>query len=188
MRRRQSRAGACIALVLATCCLTAPPNAFGADSPRASPNDVKAAFVYNFLKFVEWPASRFGETNAPLVIGVVGQSSIMVELEAAVRLRTVNGRPLVVKAVERPQDAGTVHLLFFPASEDTRFADLLPTLAGSGVLTVGESAAFADQGGIINFVLQDGKLRFEINMDSAELAGLKVSAQLQKLAKTIRKK
>lgn len=189
MQRRQSRAGACIALALATsCCLTGQPNAFGADSLRVNPNDVKAAFVYNFLKFVEWPASRFGETNGPLVIGVVGQSPIMVELEAAVRLRTVNGRPLVVKAVKRPQDAGTVHLLFFPASEDIRLDDLLPTLAGSGVLTVGESAAFADQGGIINFVLKDGKLRFEINMDSAELAGLKVSAQLQKLAKTIRKK
>jgi hypothetical protein len=185
---RQRIAGARIAFWLLACCLMGLPHTVRADDASiAKEHEVKAAFIYNFLKFVEWPASRFGETNAPLVIGVVGKSPIAAALESAVQNRKLNGRHLIVKTVETYEDARTAHLLFVPASEDNRLAELLPALADSGVLTVGESAAFAKQGGIINFVLQDGKLRFEINVGVVERAGLKISAQLQKLAKTVRK-
>jgi hypothetical protein len=187
LQRRQSLAGALIALAMAVGGLTGPLGAAGADVPIVKEHEVKAAFAYNFLKFVEWPASRLQETNAPLVIGVVGNGPIRAALEDAVRNRQIHGRPLLVKAVETPEDARTAHLLFVTASEDKRLGDWLPALAGSGVLTVGESAAFAQQGGIITFVPEGDKLRFEINMDSAKRAGLNVSAQLQKLARAIRK-
>jgi hypothetical protein len=185
-RERMPFAGR-IALAMMAFCLMGVPRAGGADSLTAKEQDVKAAFVYNFLKFVEWPANRFQETNAPIVIGVVGESPITAVLETAVQNHKINGRSLVVKVVETPEDARTTLLLFIPASEDKRLGDLLPALAGSGVLTVGESEAFAKHGGIINFVLPEDQVRFEINMTSAERAGLKISAQLQKLARTVRK-
>ncbi|MBA4388494.1 MAG: hypothetical protein C0404_10970 [Verrucomicrobia bacterium] len=187
-RLRKRSAGVLMALAMVACCLMGLPLTVRADEvSMAREHEVKAAFVYNFVKFVEWPASRLHETNSPLILGVVGKSPITAALEAAVLGRKINGRHLIVKGVETAEDAGTVHLLYFPASEDSRLGELLPALADSGVLAVGESAAFAKQGGIITFVLQDDKLRFEINMNSANRAGLKVSAQLQKLAKTIRK-
>ena len=185
---------------MAVCCLMGPLSAVGREPPlgatplsrgadvvNAKEHEVKAAFLYNFLKFVEWPAARFQETNAPLVIGVVGTSPITAALEATVRNRTINGRPLVVKAVKTPEEARAVLSLFVPGSEDERLEAWLTSLNGSSVLTVGESAAFAKQGGIINFVLDGDKLRFEINMDVARRAGLKISAQLQKLARIRRK-
>jgi hypothetical protein len=156
--------------------------------PVARERDVKAAFVYNFLKFVEWPAGRFGEINSPIVIGLVGDDPIAGALEATVHGRAINGRPLILQRVATPEAARTAHLLFFCAAEDERLNELLPALAGSGVLTVGESEAFAQQAGIITFALQSDKLRFDINTDSAERAGLKISAQLLKLARTVQRK
>jgi hypothetical protein len=187
VRRRACLAGALVALGRAIGGLSGPLLAGGAGVPIAKEHEVKAAFVYNFFKFVEWPSGRVQETKAPFVIGVVGKGNITTGLESTVRERDINGHPLIVKTVETPEAARTVHLLFICAAEDNRLVELLPTLAGSGVLTVGESEAFAQQGGIITFVREGETLRFVINMDSAERAGLKISAQLQKLAKTIRR-
>jgi hypothetical protein len=174
--------------VVALCVWGSVLPAAGAESLTAREHQVKAAFVYNFAKFVEWPAISFQTTNSPLVIGVVGKSPIIAALEAAVRDRTINGRPIIVKSVETAEAARATHLVFVAASEDKRMAELLPALANASVLTVGESEAFAGDGGMINFILDGDKCRFDINMDSAEKAGLKVSAQLQKLAKTVRRR
>jgi hypothetical protein len=158
-----------------------------AEALSAKEHQVKAAFIYNFAKFVEWPAGSFESTNSPLVIGVVGKSPISAALEATVKDRKINGRAIIVKGVETLAVARETHLLCFPASEDNRMNGLLPELAGSSVLTIGESGAFASTGGMINFIMEGDKFRFDINMSAAEKAGLKVSAQLQKLAKTVRR-
>ena len=164
-----------------------PPHARGADSSNAKESQLKAAFIFNFLKFAEWPAHRFSETNSPFVIGVIGTSPITAALEAAVKHRKINGRELIVKSMETVEAARAAHLLFVPATEERRSEDWLPTLASASILTVGESDAFATHGGMINFLLDDDRLRFDINIGSAEGAGLKVSAQLQKLARTVRR-
>ncbi len=177
-----------IALVIALCGWVSALPARGADSLAAKEHQVKAAFVYNFAKFVEWPAGSFPNSSSPLVIGVIGKSPISAALEAAVMDRKINGRAMIVKCVDTVEAARETHLLFVAASEDKRMDDLLPALAGASVLTVGESAAFVRAGGMINFILEGDKCRFDINMDPAEKAGLKVSAQLQKLAKTVRRK
>jgi len=177
-----------VALLLAFVSWAGLLTATGAEALAAKEHQIKAAFVYNFAKFVEWPAGCFTSTNSPLIIGVLGRSPISPALDAAVKDRLLNGRPIVVKSVDTAEAARATHLLFVAGSEDKRVGDLLAALAGSSVLTIGESDAFGRKGGMINFILEGDKCRFDIYMDPVEQARLKVSAQLQKLAKTVRRK
>lgn len=147
---------------------------------------LKAAFLYNFTKFVEWPAARFAEANSPIVIGVLGQNPFDGELDKIVSGRTVNGRAILVKLIHSADELAAVHLLFVPAGEETR----LPAAAwtNAALVAVGESESFAALGGTITFTHEGDKLRFEINIAAAERDGLKISAQLQKLATVVRRK
>ncbi|HTD67267.1 MAG TPA: YfiR family protein [Candidatus Limnocylindria bacterium] len=159
----------------------------GAEVAVAKEHELKAAFLYNFTKFVEWPTNSFADTNTPLVIAVAGPSPCAAALEPLARDRKVNGRSFIIKTVKKPEEAAGAHLLFVPASENARLKDWLAWSAGQSVLTVGESEEFAQQGGMIVFLVEGEKIRFEINMAQADAARLKVSAQLQKLAKTVRR-
>jgi hypothetical protein len=147
---------------------------------------VKAAFLYNFTKFVEWQPDRFAGVDSPIVIGVLGNQPFGDELEKVVRERRVNGRSIKIVLLRSIDDAEAVHVLFVPSSEERRFHAARRDFPG--VLTVGESERFADEFGVINFTVASDKVRFEINADAADRAGLKISAQLQKLATTVRKK
>jgi hypothetical protein len=168
------------------CVLLLAVGALGLRAEVAKEDQVKAAFLYNFTKFVEWPAARFSDPTSPIVIGVPGRSPLATEVEKIVRDRTVNGRPIRVKSIGTAEDVPGVHLLFLPENEENR----LPAAAwrDRAVMTVGESPRFTEQGGIITFIRQGDKLRFDINMTAAERGGLKISAQLQKLAASVRRR
>jgi hypothetical protein len=155
-----------------------------ADSTVAKEYKVKAAFIYNFAKFVEWPAQKLADDGAPIVIGVLGPNPFGDELENALKGRQINGRPVVVRQFDNVEAAKAAHLLFVSLNDESK---LRKALKEYGVLTVGQSESFARNGGIITFTFEDDKLRFEINIGAAEQAGLKISAQLQKLAKNVRK-
>lgn len=148
---------------------------------------LKAALLFNFTKFVEWTPGSFPSPNSPLVIGVLGSKPFADEMENVARNRNVNGRNLAVKRLQGAAGARGVHVLFVSASEDARLGELRGTLRGANVLTVGESDAFANSGGAITFVIVGGKVRFDINSTAAAQASVKISAQLQKLARTVRK-
>lgn len=148
---------------------------------------LKAAFLYNFTKFVEWPAPSWLESKSPIVLGVFGGNPFGASLEQAVQGRSVNGHPLIVRTVTSVAEARSTHLLFVAAGvSDQDFRELQTTVAGLPVLTVGETTSFAKLGGMITFVLQENKIRFEINVAAAQRSGLKISAQLQKLATAVR--
>lgn len=161
--------------------------AVGAELPVSKEYRIKAAFLYNFTKFIEWPAKSFSGATDPIVIGVLGPAALGAELERIVQGRRVNGRAIVVKQVDAVAEVRSTHLLFVSAPEDARFAEVASAIEGSPVLTVGESSLFARAGGAISFVLEDDKVRFEINIASAERTGLHISAQLQKLATVVRR-
>jgi hypothetical protein len=146
---------------------------------------VKAAFLYNFTKFVEWPPARFADDTSPIVIGVLGRNPFGDELEKIVKDRNVKRRAIVVKLVSTADDVLTVHLLFVPAGEETR---LPPRVwQNAAIVAVGESEDFAALGGTITFTREAAKVRFEINIAPAERSGLKISSQLQKLATVVRR-
>lgn len=146
---------------------------------------MKAAFLFNFTKFVEWPEASFADAGHPIVIAVLGRNPFGDDLAKLVKDRTVDGRRIQIRMVATPEEArppGALHVLFVPAGEEPRFAEFLNTPSRRGVLTVGESDRFSALGGIIDFVVVESRVRFEINRAAAEAAGLKLRAQLQKLA------
>jgi len=156
-------------------------------SPVSREYEIKAAFLYNFAKFIEWPAQSFPDANAPIVIGVLGDSPCAPALERLVKDRKINSRAIAVRRVESAQEASGTHLLFVDASEEAHFERLEPAIEALPVVTVGESPSFVPAGGAINFVLQGDNVRFEINMGAAGRAGVKISAQLLKLATAVRR-
>jgi hypothetical protein len=152
--------------------------------PAASPTEyeVKAAFLYNFARFVEWPATSLRDPDSPFVIAILGRDPFGAILDETVAGKTVAGRPIEVRRVPRVDDARDAQIVFISPSERPNTAAILKALDRPGVLTVGDTDGFAQRGGAINFVLQARKVRFEINPAAAEQAGLKMSSQLLKLA------
>jgi hypothetical protein len=146
---------------------------------------VKAVFLYNFAKFVEWPSVP-AEAGQPFTICVVGEDPFGDTLDQAILGKSINGRALMARRVRRAGDARTCQIAFISASEGKRLRAILDGLNGASVLTVGETEGFAEQGGVINFRLEEDRVRFEINVDAAQRAGLKMSAKLLGLARIVR--
>jgi hypothetical protein len=149
---------------------------------------VKALFLYNFAKYVQWPDGVFPNSNAPITIGIVGDDNFGKDLPNAVEGKTVNGRGFVIKHLSATDDPAGCQILFISRSESSHVGQILANLAAQPVLTVGEDKAFSQNGGTINFVLMDGNVRLEINMDSADKAGLKISSRLLAVADTVKRK
>jgi len=172
-------------LLFSLCFCLGTWTAFGAEAPVSREYQIKAAFLYNFTKFVEWPPQRFVPDDRPIVIGVLGGNPFGDELANTLRDRKVNGRAFVIKAIVLASEATAVDLLFVPAGEEPHLAGALASINGAGVLTVGESAQFATLGGAITFTVNADKVRFEINRVASKQAGLKISSQLLKLASAV---
>jgi hypothetical protein len=158
-----------MAVILA---LAVPASPARSGEPNTTEYQVKAAFLFNFLKFVDWPGAQDG----PWVIGVVASNSFAGILEDTVRGKTVKGSPVVVKRLPGLAAARGCHIVFVP----TPIPAFTPP---PGVLTVGDDPHFLAAGGIVGFYLEDGKVRFEIQPDAAKAVGLRVSAQLLTLGK-----
>jgi hypothetical protein len=158
----------------------------GGRSQESAPTtpQLKAAFVYNFAKFVEWPPEAFSEAKSPIIIGILGEdlNPIRGDLERAILGKTINNRPLAVKAFRSSAEATNCHILFIGTSEKLRLPAILAGLRGTTVLTVAETDGFTELGGMINFVWQGNKIRFEINEGVAKREHLKISSKLLSLA------
>ena len=156
-----------------------------AQSPTAGEYQVKAAFLFNFAKFVEWPASSFSDASAPLRICVLGRDPFGEELRNITKKKTVNGHKLEVSQVFDLQMARTCQILFIASSETARLKQILASLRGTDALTVGDTKGFVEQGGMINFVLENSRVQFEVNRKAAEQGGLKISSKLLSVAKLV---
>jgi len=146
---------------------------------------IKAAFLFNFAQFVEWPATAFTNAEAPLCIGVLGEDPFGTALEQTVLGETVHSRKLIVRHSRRVEDLTACQLIFISKSEKGRLAEILSKLDGREALTVSEIDGFARRGGVINFYLDGNKVRFEINPAIAQREGLKMSSQLLSLGKIV---
>lgn len=148
---------------------------------------VKAAFLFNFAKFVEWPQFAFKGPDDPIAICVLGRDPFGTALEDVVRNKSVANRGFVVRDVASSQEATKCQILFVTISERKRFRLLLDELKGRSILTVGESDDFTASGGIVNFRLKDQLVRIEIDAAAADKVGLKISSKLLSLAQSARK-
>jgi hypothetical protein len=157
-----------------------------AQSEALTENQIKAGFLYNFTKFVEWPPDSFVDSNVPTVVGVVGDTPITSLVTGAAEGRTVNGRAVIVKQFKLGQDLRGCQILFVSASEEKHMAQILDAIRGSSVLTVSESDGFAESGGVINFFVEGNKVRLEINLEAASRARLKISAKVIGVARLVK--
>jgi uncharacterized protein DUF4154 len=146
---------------------------------------VKAAFLFHFSQFVEWPPETFKDTSAPLIYCTIGEDPFYGALDQTLSGKTVGTRALRVQHLKLPQEAQSCQVLFIGAGEKKQQGEAMAMANGHPVLTVGESDHFAQEGGIIGFCLEENKIRFEINLDAAEKANLRISARLLALAKTV---
>ncbi len=162
--------------------LTAP-EARAQQSP--SEYQVKAAYLFNFLKFVEWPGQSPGDAPGPWLICVVGSNPFGNDLAQIVSGKSAQGHELQVKDSLLPADLHACHILFISASEKNRLPTLLAALKGSGTLTVADMDNFTESGGMVQFVEEDGRVRFVINVGATSGAGLKVSSKLLSLAQSV---
>jgi hypothetical protein len=151
----------------------------------ASEYQVKAAFLFNFAKFVDWPADAFSTADAPLQVCVLGQDPFGGDFEQMIEDKTVSGHRLEIAHPEGVPQARACQVLFIASSEKQRVREILRALAGVSVLTVADTPGFAKMGGVINFVLDENRVRFEINPKAAERVHLKLSARLLTVAKLI---
>ncbi|MGE5927267.1 MAG: YfiR family protein [Gemmatimonadota bacterium] len=146
---------------------------------------VKAAYLLNFTRYVEWPAQAFTSPTAPIELCVLGSDPFEGALEQAVAGRVTRGRPLIVHFKRSAAEARYCPVVFVPARVWERNRGVLDQLQGHGVLTVGESKEFAEAGGIIGFVIQDANVRFVVNLDARDRAGLRISSRMLALAETL---
>ena len=163
----------------------ADPDAAKATAPREY--RIKAAFLYNFAKFTEWPAGAFADAKAPLRLCVLGEDPFHGAL-AALEGRTAKNRPIVAGRLSSRDPLGQCHLLFVSASEHGRLGTILESLRGMPVLVVGDTPHFARSGGTIRLKIVGNKVRFEINVRAAQHAKLKIDSRLLRLGRIVGKR
>jgi hypothetical protein len=151
---------------------------------QAAEYKVKAAFLYKFAAYVEWPPHVFERPESPFVIGVAGADALSAELARIVAGRSIDGRPVAVRKLRHGEPVSGLQMLFIGRS-DSGSTDVLASAKGRPVLTVTESEDAFALGSIINFVIVDDKVRFDVAPREADLANLKVSARLLSVARKV---
>ncbi len=149
---------------------------------------VKAAYLYNFVKYVDWPPVSFAETNTPIIIGLYGEDKFGDALQKAVEGKTISERRIIIQPIGKDDDAGKCHILFISVSDKKRLGEFLNKIKALPVLTVGETDQFLEQGGVIKFVKKEGKIRLEVNLDAARQAKLQINSRLLSVADVVKGK
>jgi hypothetical protein len=174
-----------IALVLAALLSSACAPTDWAQANPPGEYQLKAAFLFNFAKFIDWPPTSFSNPQSPFVICILGPDPFGRAMDEVLRDKSIDNRPVAIERFKDIAPARQCQMLFVSQSESARLADIIQQVRGTGVLLVGESDGFAAAGGTIQFALEDNRVRFLINTDAAERAGLKVSSKLLSLAHVV---
>ena len=190
IRRRSTvsrRAVACLlALVLTVATGRRTEATSAGEAPQSPEYLIKAAYLYNFAMFVEWPHDTFRTATTPIVIGVVGADPFGLALDRMVQDKRINNRPIVVERFKISDDIRRCHILFVSQAESARFGDLVRRVGTQPVLIVGDDSETMSRGGTIAFVLRDDKVGFEINLAAARRARLTISSKMLNLAQVVR--
>jgi hypothetical protein len=170
----------CMTLVLAI-----SSRAQNSDSADSSEYLIKAGFTYNFAKLMEWPSNAFSQADSPIVIGILGTDPFGGTLDEVLKGKKVNGRDFQVRHLKWGNDLKDCNILFVSSSEIAHLDEIFHVVKGLPILTIGETPGFAQHGGIINFILEDNKVHFEVNVEAAKQADINISSRLLSLARII---
>jgi hypothetical protein len=189
-RRRSTASGRGIAWVLVLVIIAiggrTDVSGEGTKAPQSPEYLIKAAYLYNFAMFIEWPPEAFPASGAPIVIGVVGADPFGSALDRMVQDKRINKRPIVVERFKPGDDVRRCHILFVGPAESARIGDLVQRVGTQAVLIVGDESDTVSRGGTIAFTVKDDKVAFEINLSAARRARLTISSKLLNLAQAVR--
>lgn len=161
------------------------PQRVAAQTVRASEYQIKAVFLFNFAQFVDWPPAAVPDSQAPLVIGILGNDPFGGLLDATVRGEHRGARPYEIRRYQRVEDIRACDILFISDSERDRMPEILASLKSRPILTVSDGAGFAERGGMIHFIAERSRIRLKINLPAAEAAGLTISSKLLRAAEIV---
>ena len=170
--------------------LTLPPNESAllhAEKSEPSQYQIEAVYLYNFSRFVQWPTRSHDAPSRPFLICVLGKDPFGATLDSIIAGEAVNGQSILARRIARPQEGSDCRILFVSTSEEFHLKDVLAPLDKTSVLTVSDIPRFSQRGGMIQFVLDGGKVHFEVNLKNATDAGLTVSSDLLEVAVTVRR-
>jgi hypothetical protein len=155
---------------------------------QASPSveyQVKAAFLLNFAKFIEWPSEVFQSEKAPIGVCIFGYDPFGSALDEILRGKTINNREVLARRIHELPDLKSCQLVFVSEREEKRLPEILNSLKGASVLVVGEGEGFAERGGSVQFFLENNRTRFAVNVDAVQRTRLSVSSKLLALARIV---
>ncbi len=158
-----------------------------AQIPKATEYEVKAAYLFNFGKFVNWPSNGPAGGEDDFVICVLGQDPFGASLRTTVAGEKVGGKPVTAKRIVTRDEGSHCRIIFISASEQPRLKQILTDFTPSNALTVSDMPDFTARGGMIQFVMRDNKVRFQVNLTAAERAGISLSSELLKVAANVRR-
>jgi hypothetical protein len=147
---------------------------------------VKAMFVYNFLKFVEWPSDSSARARDPFVVVIIGDGATADAAERFLESKTVGERQVVVRRIQWDQPLAGARAAFVLERDAKKLHRVLDAAASAGVLTIGEGESFTSRGGVIGLLVEDRKVRFDVDTSAAQTAGLRVSSKLLALTRAVR--
>jgi len=185
MAHRITKYISCIIFVAMVSVSTSVPCSYGSESSDMEPK-LKAAFIYNFAKFVEWtPIDSNNNSSQPFVIGILGTDPIVKEL-MAIEGKPIKGRNLILKPLSNIKEINDCKVVFISASEKNNLIHILNAVKNKEILTISDMNDFVENGGIIGFVRVENKIRFDINLKTAEDSHLKIRSDLLTLARKIK--
>lgn len=156
-----------------------------AGAQAVSEDQVKAAYLYSFAKFVEWPAGTFTGPSDPIRLCILNSRSFQAQLNKIAGNKQIAGHPVLVIFVQDAKQARGCHELFIDSSQSQGTPQIIDALRGTSVLTVGDTNSFVEQGGIINFIVQEDHVQFQVNQKAALKAGLRMNSQLLSVARHV---
>ncbi len=156
-------------------------------NPKNKEYHIKAAFLLNFVKFMEWPSHDPSDTSSFINICILGDDPFDEALNT-IEDKIVKEKKLVIKRSLKIEDIKDCQILFICTSEKKKLSEILTKIKDLPILTVAETKNFCQSGGVLNFIIVKGKIHFEINVDAAKRSGLKISSKLLKLSKIIKER
>ena len=149
---------------------------------------VKAKYLYNLARFVDWPEQSFADSNSSYIIGILGEDPFGIDLEKTVEGKKAKGRNFVVKRFPKYEDLQFCHILYINLTDKDKLNKVIKKIKNENILTVGDTKNFAQNGGIINFITKEKKIRFQINLSAAEQSGIQISSLILRQADLIENK
>lgn len=174
-------------IAVAAACAFLPIPVLHAQNPRPTDYQVKATYLYNFGRFIEWPGKVAAAQGGSFTVCVLGQDPFGPSLDATLAGETIGGKTVVAKRISSAEESGDCQILFLSLTDDSRLHKIIADLDKKAVLTVSDMSQFVKRGGMIQFVLEGKKVRFEVNLTATQHAGLTLSSELLKVATAVKR-